>query len=482
MPLQPIPLAAESYQLLSTPAAQHRLVNLYAEALPDGARSKYYLKSTPGLALETTCGTGPVTASASSGDTFFCISGSNAYRFTVTGSGIFSTPVDLGYLAYAGASFDDNSHHSIAIGLPGPVFCVPPYAFTGSFTASSINMITPGAGNFPTEGVSSVCYLDGYYIFTVFGGEYFFTSDLLSPSVFSGVSYTKISSEVDFVEHCTPHNGELWLFGRRTISAWYNSGDPTTPFAPRTGAVIRGGCGAYKTVRRIDGSLWWVSVDGVVYRTAGGYQAKRVSTHAIEEVLATFYAGVGSLKSLWACTFTHEGHSFYALTLPLFNRTWVYDCTTDMWHERSSNAGGTTRWTINTASETPMGWVLGDSADGRMWSMDRATATEKGVSMPRLAQLPAIVTHGPRAFMSRLELEMQVGIGGVSSPVQVSWSDDGGTNYTTPRSLATGSSGQLRTRVATTRLGSFRQRVLRLTGTGSMTVYGCDADMGVGES
>jgi hypothetical protein len=480
MALSPIPLASESYQVLSTAAAQHRLLNLYAETLPDGARAKYYLKSTPGLALEIQCAAGPITASASSAETFFCISGGRAFRFSIT-NGTFSASRDFGPINTTLAELNDDSHHSIAVGLGAQVYCVPPTAWVADFTSPTINRITPGSGNFPTEGVSSVCYLDGYYIFTVYGGEYFFTSDLLSPTVFSGVSFTKISSEVDFVEHCTTHNGELWLFGQRTISAWYNSGDPTTPFAPRPGGVIRGGCGSYKTVRRIDGSLWWVSTDGVVYRSSG-YQGKRVSTHAIEEVLATFYAGVGSLKSLWACAFAFEGHSFYALSLPLFNRTFVYDCSTDMWHERSSNAAGTSRWQINTASETPMGWLLGDSQDGRFWSMERATATEKGVDMPRVAQLPALVTHGPRAFMSRLEVEMQVGIGGVSSPVLLSWSDDGGTNYSTPRSLPTGSSGQMRTRVATTRLGSFRQRLIRLTGTGPMTVYGVDADTGVGES
>jgi hypothetical protein len=119
---------------------------------------------------------------------------------------------------------------------------------------------------------------------------------------------------------------------------------------------------------------------------------------------------------------------------------------------------------------------------GALWSPDSSVATEKGATIQRTAQLPALVTHGPRAFMARLEVEMEVGTNASASPLLLSWSDDGGTTYTTPRSLDTGTTGQARLRVATTRLGSFRQRVLRLAGSGRVTVYGVDADMGTGDS
>jgi hypothetical protein len=95
---------------------------------------------------------------------------------------------------------------------------------------------------------------------------------------------------------------------------------------------------------------------------------------------------------------------------------------------------------------------------GALWSPDSSVATEKGATIQRTAQLPALVTHGPRAFMARLEVEMEVGTNASASPLLLSWSDDGGTTYTTPRSLDAGTTGQTRLRVATTRLGSFRQR------------------------
>lgn len=472
MALQPIPLAGESYQLTSTPAAQHRLMNLYPEALPDGGRAKYYLKSTSGLVQTATAGAGPILSMASVGGSLFVISGTEAHLLADAG------PPFQFNLGSVGALAGTHEHASIAVGLVGPVFCVPPRAYVGDFAGSAVSQITAGGGNWPAAGVSSVCYLDGYYVFTARDGSYFFTSDLLSPTVFSGVSFARMSSEVDFFGHCTAFNHELWLWGGRTVSVWYNTGDPTTPFSPRTGAVIHKGCGAYRSIVELDGSLWWLATDGCVYRTVG-YQAKRVSTHAIEELLADY--ADSNFQTVSACGFTHEGHGFYALQLPSIGRTFVYDVTTGLWHERSSTNGGTGIWTINAACQRQGVTFFGDSVDGKLWLMERGTLTEKGVSVQRLAQLPGLVTHGPRAFMSRLEIEMQVGIAGASSML-LSWSDDGGVNYSTPRSLSTGSAGQTRTRVATTRLGSFRQRVLRLQAAGPVSVYAVDVDMGAGDS
>jgi hypothetical protein len=472
MALQPIPLAAESYELASTPAAQHRLLNLIAEPLPDGARAKYYLKPTPGLRQVATLGTGPVHSTATLGGSLFAISGSKAYQL-LDNSGL--TPaLDLGTV---GTVTSDFYHTSIAIGLVGPCFVVPPNAYMSDFAGGAVQQITTGAGNWPASGVSSGCYLDGYYIFTSYTGDSFFTSDLLSPTVYSGLSFVKLSSQVDFVEHARAFNRELWLFGQNSVSAWYNTGDSLTPFSPRTGGVIHKGCGSYRTICELDGSLWFLGLDGVVYRTVG-YQAKRVSNHALEELLADYDDGY--YRTATACAFTDDGHSFYALSLPAVGRTFVYDVTTGMWHERASAANGTGRWTMNTASPLGARWVFGDSSTGQLWRIDDTLTTEKGVTVPRLAQLPALVTHGPRAFMSRLEVEAEVGEG--AGTLNVSWSDDGGHTYNTPRALSLGAGGAYRTRVATTRLGSFRQRVLRLECASAVSVYGVDVDVAAGDS
>jgi hypothetical protein len=468
--LHPLPLVGQSYQLASAAAANTRLLNLYAQKLPAGSRSDHILKPTPGLALFATMGTGPVLTSASLAGSIWAISGAHAWRLQDDG---VSAPTDLGAV---GTTTVDQAT-SIAIGLTGVVFCVPPNAYVTDLAGAAVVQITTGTGNFPAEGANSVCYLDGYYIFSSFTGTYFFLSALLDATAFDSLDFVYVSSAVDYIERCVAHNGELWLFCLSSVQIWYDTGAADAPFQPRgPGAIIAHGMGASRTIMELDGSLFWLGVDNVVYRTQG-YQAQRVSDHALEELLAN-YAG-GYLRTISACTYIYDGHTFYALSLPNSGagRTFVYDCEVSVWHERCSAANGLGGWTINTATLLGARLLLGDAVNGNLYHMQATIPTENGVAVPRQAVLPAVVTHGPRAFMARLEIEMEVGTADAPGSVALNWSDDGGLTWTTPRTLSTGALGATRTRVATTRLGSFRQRVLQIAASAPMTIYGVDADV-----
>ena len=364
---------------------------------------------------------------------------------------------------------------SIAIGLTAVVFCVPPNAWVTDFDVISPawEQITTGTGNFPVDGANSVCYINGYYVFTQL--TEFFLSKLLDATHFDSLDFVAISSEVDYIERGVAYNGELWLFCQNSVRVWYDTGAADAPFRPRTGGVIPHGIGSARTIVNLDGSLWWLGIDNVVYRNAG-YQAVRVSTHAVEQVIATFDNGF--LRNAIACGWMHDGHAFYALSLPAVGQTFVYDAATAVWHERCSDALGLARWNINTASLLGARVIHGDGTNGQLYHTSAATTQENGTDVPRIATLPAIVTHGPRGFMSRLEVEMEVGDADAPGSVTLDWSDDGGLNFTGgPRSLSTGAAGATRTRVATTRLGSFRERVLRLTANKPMTAFGVDADV-----
>jgi len=469
--LKPVPLASQSYQMASAPASAARLLNMYPQRMPANARSPFVLKPTPGLATFATAGTGPILAAAALAGSIWLISGSHAWRMQDDGT----APVDLGFIG----TTPTESAVSIAIGLTGVVFCVPPNAYVTDLAGAPVSQITTGAGNFPVGGASSVCYIDGYYVFTNFLGTFFFLSKLLDASHFNSLDFVAVSSQVDFVEHCFPHNGELWLFGQNTTQVWYDTGAADAPFNPRAGGVMAHGVGARRTIVELDGSMFWLGIDNVVWRSQG-YQAVRVSDHALEEKLANYQGGY--LRTISACGFVHEGHKFYALSLPLFGAgmTFVYDCDAQIWTERCSAANGLGRWNINTATRLGARLLMGDAANGNLYHMDASFPNEAGIAVPHEAVLPAIVTHGPRHFMNRLEVEMEVGTAGAPGSVAVNWSNDGGLTWSAPRSLGTGAAGATRTRVATTKLGSFRQRTLHLASAAPMTVYGVDVDVAPG--
>lgn len=468
--LKPIPLVSESYQLASVPASATRLLNCYAERMPAGSRSPFIIKPTPGLSVLTTLGAGPVLASASIGRNIFFISGDHAWRMADDGN----PPTDLGYVGTPSGTYELSV--TIALGLNSIVFCVPPRAYAVEiFFGTSVTELTTEANNFPDTGAESVCYIDGYYVFAAKFGQSFFLSKLLDATTFDSLDYTSISTTSDFIQRVVTHNGELWLFNASSIQVWYDTGNADAPFRPRAGGVIPHGIGSNKTIVELDGSLFFLGVDKVVYRTQG-YQALRVSDHALEEALADYDGGY--LRDLSACGFMHNGHAFYAIALPKIGTTFVYDCETKLWHERSSSADGNGRWVVNTASQLGARLLMGDGTNGNVYHHGTLFTTDNSVQVLREATLPALVTHGKREFMNRLEVEMEVGTYGAPQTVSLDWSDDGGLNWrAAPRTLGTGDLGATKTRVATTRLGAFRQRVLRLRANAPMTIYGVDADI-----
>jgi hypothetical protein len=77
---------------------------------------------------------------------------------------------------------------------------------------------------------------------------------------------------------------------------------------------------------------------------------------------------------------------------------------------------------------------------------------------------------------------MEVGTAASHQDVLLEWADDGGYTFSGgPRTMATAPTETV-PRVFTTRLGSFRQRVFRITTRGASTLYAVSADISPGAS
>ena len=215
----------------------------------------------------------------------------------------------------------------------------------------------------------------------------------------------------------------------------------------------------------MDNSVFWLGDDGIVYRAAG-YQPQRVSTHAIEHAIE----GYATLADALAFTYSQEGHSFYVLTFP-DAATWVYDASTQLWHERESRDSegrGLARWRVNAYADAYNQHVVGDYQTGQLYTLDLDEPTENGLCIRREAVSAPVAATGQRLKMARLELELETGVGrttgfGATPQAMIQFSDDGGRTWSNERWATLGRIGQYRRRVRWYRMGQFRERYLRLT-------------------
>lgn len=462
--MQPIPFATESAEGDSNSATLERLVNLYAEVAPPGARSKITLRSTPGLLTTNVFGTGPVLAMNSDlPGRLYVVSGTRLIRQTDT------SVDDMGDVGSPTASY--SSIVTIATGPTQVVVCVPPRAYGARVDETALHPIT-GTTDSPFPGASSVAYIDGYFVFTADeNSSRFFTAKLLDPNSFDALDFAYSDATPNVIRRVVEHLERLWFMGESAIEIWYNSGDLDFPFRRDFGGVIPYGVMSPKSVAICDGSVFWLATNGMVMRN-DGYKAARVSTHAIETRIHN-YLGVTGTPSLGigeAFSFTDDGHPFYVLTLTKQNDpglTLLLDCATKLWHERSSDAGGSGRWRPNCAALSGQ-VVLGDSASGAVFQIAPASSQEAGVDVPRIAVSPPISNASRRATMDCLEIVCELG----GSPLVLDYTDDAGATWRGDRTLNL--SGK---RARTNRLGSFYQRTLRLRTTGRVRIFEAEAQI-----
>ena len=464
--MQRIPFPTESYQHPSKPLSAKRLLNLYSETEPSDARSQAALISTPGLVFRENLNGGPVVQfNTELLGGFYAVSGGHAFR------NIAGVTSDLGAVGTPVDPLTDPTRlmTTIACSPTDVVICVPPNAFT----ATHIGALAPVAGGFP--GANSVCFQDGYFVYSQTGdGTQWFISHLDDPTLYDALDFATLEGMNNVIMRSVTHRGELWHLGYAGIEVWYDAGGLAItgtdfPFLRRSGAIIPYGVEPRSVALKVDGSIFWVSVDGIVYRSQG-YAALRVSTHAIEAIIETSFPNLAV-----GFTYTQLGHIFYGFTLTDIGRTLVYDCATKEWADRSSDINGNGPWRATVAGQVGPRPYIGD-ASGNLYAVDPDVATDAGVLVARQATLPSIYNPN-RQSMNRVEVEMEAG--GASSPgnVLLDWSDDGGNIFRAPRVMSAGTILETKKRVFTNRLGSFRERVLRVTTHGKTTLYAVDADI-----
>jgi len=466
------PILGQAYTARSANAAADRLINLYAEVVASGGKEAAYLTRTPGTRLLRLVAAGKKCRGMwNFGGKGYAVFGNLLYSF---GSDWVCT--QLGYIyGHDPVQMVDNGYQLfVAAGGRGYI-----YNATTAVFAEITDYDFPGA--------DTVAYLDGYFIFNEPDSQRFFISSPLDGTAIDALDYASAEGFSDNLVAVAVDHRELWLFGESSVEVWYNSGDATFPITRISGAFIETGCQARLSIAKIDNALFWLGSDrrgsGMIYR-ANGYSPVRVSTHAVEYAIQ----GYETTSDARAYTYQQEGHSFYVINFPTAGKTWCYDASTGMWHERAGFAAGefanhSVVCAMNFAGEI----VCGDN-DGNLLAYDLDVFTDNSNPIKWLRawrMTPTGQNNMKRSIWRRLELDCEAGVGNsgdTEAPqIMLRTSDDGGHTWIGERWASMGKIGEHYKRVFWTRLGATlkrRDRVAEISGTDpvKIAIIGAEVD------
>ncbi len=166
------------------------------------------------------------------------------------------------------------------------------------------------------------------------------------------------------------------------------------------------------------------------------------------------------------------GHTFYILTFPTVDATWVYDKTTGLWSEWLTwiaEQSAYTAWRPTQHINAFGKHLVGDTQSGKVYYFDQRVSTDvDGLAIRRMRQAPTLSdASGSRLFFASMELVLQPGIGtnsgqGVDPQVILYFSNDGGRTWVSAGQRTAGAQGQYQTRVIWNRLGSSINRAFRV--------------------
>jgi hypothetical protein len=446
-----IPLIGGANKGRSTNISSETCINWFYEKGVGGEG----LVGTHGATVFSALGAGEVRGGIEYNENAFFIKGNTLYEVdkngTATSRGTLSTSVGRVEMAHNGTRTGANQQIFIADGTNRYIY---------DNTAQTLTEYTDYSPD-------TVTFLDGYFVFNDSGTDRFYITSLYDGTTVDSDDWATAEGDPDILMAVASDRRDLFLFGKKTLEVWYNSGDVDNTFQRYQGGHTQTGLAAKHAVSRFDNSICWLAQsergNRVVAIMGEGYNPTIISNTEVNYRLSTYT----TYENAFSYTYQHEGHEFYCLTFPSHGITEVYDALTQQWHQRAHTISGVfpNRERYNCHVFAFGKHLFGDFEDGNVYVLDTSVGTIDGTRIPRERTTGIFTDEEKDIRISALQLDMEEGGGDPNdsndNAMWLSYSKDGGHHYTNEVERSTGDTGEYAKRVIWRRLGQARNWVFR---------------------
>ena len=425
-------LGGQFYKSDSLPVAAQECVNLYLNKAQAVTPFSENLFPTPGIKTGTTAGT----------DTFnrgvhvfqgvpYVVNGNDLYRIDRAtdsfGVDSYSSTRVNGATTIPGTGrviMSDNGAEGdqICLVLPEQTNTFNAYTFT---IAGGLVQISDSDFDGP---VSSVDYVDGYFIFAKQDSQKFFNSNLRNGTAYTATDFVLVEADPDSLVRMFVLNNEAIGLGTETFEPFQNIGGAGFPFQRVAGGVQTKGLASKFAIVEVNNMMVFlgssINETPSIWISDGG-RPQKLSTTAIDNAISGY--SDATISGAFAYKYSQAGAQFIVFTFPE-EETFVYDFTSEEWHTR-------------------------ESVDG-----SNRTFTEYGIILRRRFVIPYVDNEGQPFWVDSLELYGESGVGltsgqGSDPQVLMSFSVDGARTFNNRISRSIGKIGEYTKRTIWNSLG-----------------------------
>lgn len=316
--------------------------------------------------------------------------------------------------------------------------------------------------------VSSVVYIDGFFLFTKKDGKQFFISAIRNGFSYNALDFSGADVDPDPIRAPFILRNEVFIYGSQTMEPFQNIGGAGFPFVRIEGGVQDKGLDAPFSLVEIDGNMAFIGSadkeEPAIWLSNGG-KPQKISSTAIDNQIRTYSDSV--IESAFSATYSQSGALFAVFTFP-GEQTFVYEAVSGFWHTRESTINeAQNTWRVSNIVQAYGELIVGDLLTNKFGLIDKEVFTEYEEPIKRRFVLPPLDNGGDPFFNNSIELVGETGQGNTVDPasdpqVLLSFSDNGGRTFGDTLARSFGKIGEYNTRCIWDQLGRVpRSRMYR---------------------